>query len=352
MDSHENNKGKGNSNITADQKETTTQGTFLNQRTTQMTMAMPVRSSKPDHPTPPQLLEMVSGTTKKSLPFVDCNFTEAATPIQFSSESTMPPTRPKINLLDLNKVKQMSGGPKRYMMDTITSRTKHLKEGSARNVPQVDQSLEQTNKVAKRKKTKPAKASVIPPRPPQIQEPRSPTALTGYHAFSPLSSGRRHVNKHSFPEDRNCLSPPLGRETLLSPRVKQSIDNIRGKMEKSQITLNQTKQQLAAVTSKEMFLQSLQKSATLCHLAPGDSHWDQLMRPEERPNRKSAKSKIVKSKSQLSLNGEQESDPNSRTQQPGTAQFQQIGGMPSARGMEGQIRTARGDSQQGDQMPR
>jgi len=312
MNSHENNKGKSNSNITGDQKETTTQGTFLNQRTTQMTMAPNGRGSKPDDPAA-KPLDIVSGTTKKSMPFVECNFTEAATPVQFSNDSTMPPARPKINLLDLNKVKQMSSGAKRYMMDTITSRTKQLKEGSARNAPQVDQTLDKTNKahVAKRKKTKPAKAPAMPPRP-QIPEPRSPTALNGYQAFSPLSSGRRHYNMQSFPDERNCVSPPLGRETLLSPRVKQSIENIRGKMEKSQINLKQTKQQLAAVTSKEMFLQSLQKSATLCHLAPGDSHWDQLMRTEE-PHRRSAKSKTRQSKSQLSFHGEKGSDTNCRT---------------------------------------
>ena len=59
------------------------------------------------------------------------------------------------------------------------------------------------------------------------------------------------------------------------------------------------------MTSKELFLQSLQKSATLCHLAPTDSHWDHLMRLEE-PARKTAKSKIVRAQSQLSLGPEKE----------------------------------------------
>lgn len=126
--------------------------------------------------------------------------------------------------------------------------------------------------MGKRKKGRQSKPYGMPPRP-QLVEPRSPTALNGFQAFSPLSSGRRLPNrtgrnKISYPEERICLSPSLGRETLLSPRVKESIDSIRGKMVKSQINLNQTKKQLAAVTSKEMFLQSLQKSVTLCHLAP------------------------------------------------------------------------------------
>ena len=166
-------------------------------------------------------------------------------------------------------------------------------------------SFDKTNKSqGKRKKGKQSKPSNFVPQPrPQILEPRSPTGLHGFQAFSPLSSGRRQFNKASFPEERNCMSPSLGRETLLSPGVKESIENIRGKMFKSQINLNQTKKQLAAVTSKELFLQSLQKSATLCHLAPTDSHWDQLMRLEHPPH-KSAKSKIIKSQSQLSLSGQ------------------------------------------------
>lgn len=247
MNSHENNKAKTNlNNITGDQKESSTQGTFINQRATQLTMGQHGRGSKPEDYSGSKLLEMASGTTKKSIPFVECNFTEAATPLQFSSQSTMPATKPKISHLDLNKVKQAAGA-KRYMMDTITSRTKHLKEGKEGIPPKsqiqyADQSLEKTYKSTQRtrKKTKPSKASGMPPRP-QMLEPRSPTALNGFQAFSPLSSGRRQPHKMSFPDDRNCISPSLGRDNLLSPRVKESIENIRGKMVKSQINLNQTK---------------------------------------------------------------------------------------------------------------
>lgn len=81
MNSHEN-KGLGNpSNITGDQKDSTTQGTFINQRTTQMTMGPHGRGSKLIDNSGSKLLEMVSGPSKKSMQFVECNFIDAATPV-------------------------------------------------------------------------------------------------------------------------------------------------------------------------------------------------------------------------------------------------------------------------------
>lgn len=146
------------------QQDAMTQDTFINRGTVVSTVQGRGSHMKPFDRSSSKVLDQMSGTTKKSLPFVECNFTEAATPDVITNQSTIRNSKPNVKKLDLNKVKPATatGQSKRYMMDTITSRTKNAgKEASQSQY--VDQSSESQSKISQRpSKIKKAKQQAAP----------------------------------------------------------------------------------------------------------------------------------------------------------------------------------------------